>query len=251
MCTITLAWQLFEDSPVILAANRDEMLDRPSEPPAVRDWETSVVAPKDHQAEGTWIGYNEHGVLAAITNRWTEDPIEGDRSRGLLVRDMLGYESAEDATRFVERDLDRRTYEGFNLLVVDANSAILIEWDGSRRVSNLDPGVHVIVNVGANGSYSIPQKREKHGLAQAENANAVREAVQPEPGETGTHWLERAADVIADHEYGVCIHRNSFGTRSSSLIQMSEDGVSYQYADGPPCETAFDPVEAHVPVSTE
>lgn len=247
VCTITLAWQVFEGAPVILAANRDEVLDRPSEPPARRDWETQVVAPKDREAEGTWIGYNESGVIVAITNRWTQQSLEGDRSRGLLVRDALGYDSAEAAVKFVERELDGRQYEGFNLLAADATSALLVEWDGHRRVRQLEPGVHVIVNVGADGTYHIPDARESHGRAQAGNANTLRETLQPEPGEDGGTWLERAADTIADHEYGVCIHQDQFGTRSSSLIHSHEDGVSYRYADGPPCETPFEPVEETVP----
>ncbi|HVQ18590.1 MAG TPA: NRDE family protein, partial [Actinomycetes bacterium] len=33
MCTVILAWQVIPDAPVILAANRDELLARPSDPP--------------------------------------------------------------------------------------------------------------------------------------------------------------------------------------------------------------------------
>jgi hypothetical protein len=247
VCTITLAWQTFEDAPVIVAANRDEVLDRPSDPPERREWEQTVVAPKDAEAEGTWIGYNEHGVLVALTNRWTGEEKRGDRSRGLLVRDALGYESAEEAIRCVERDLDNQTYEGFNLLAVDRNSALLVEYDGIRRVRNLEPGVHVIVNVGADDNYEIPAQREAAGIEQAENATGLREALTPEPGETGREWLDRASEAISDHEYGVCLHRDGFGTRSSSLIYLGDD-VSYHYADGPPCRTPYKPVLADLDV---
>lgn len=243
VCTITLAWQCFEDAPLIVAANRDEFLDRPSEPPARREWDRGVVAPRDKEAAGTWIGYNDAGVLVAITNRWTPSEIGGERSRGLLVRDALGEASADDAMRLVERELDERSYEGFNLLVADTSSALLAEYDGNRRISTLDPGVHVVVNVGADGQYDIPPQREDDGRQQAENANAVRTALRPEPGESGEGWLDRAATVIADHEYGVCIHRDQFGTRSSSLLYVGEDDVRYRFADGPPCETAFEPVD--------
>jgi len=242
VCTITLAWQTFADSPLIVAANRDERLGRPSAPPARREWEADVVAPADNKAEGTWIGYNEYGVLVAITNKWTDRSIEGNRSRGLLVRDALCHETAEDAIRYVERDLDQRRYEGFNLLAVDETSALLVEHDGVRQVQNLDPGVHVIVNVGANGSYDIPDTRNEVGRSQADNANQLLTALTPEPGENGVTWHERAREAISDHTYGVCIHGDGFGTRSSSLIRMGTDRVSYRYADGPPCETPFEQV---------
>lgn len=244
MCTITLAWQAFADSPVIVVANRDEYLDRPSEPPTQREWEKAVIAPKDSEASGTWIGYNEDGVLVALTNRWIEGDIDGDRSRGLLVRDALKRESAEEAARYVERDLDERTYDGFNLIAVDATAALLVEFDGVRRVRNLEPGVQVIVNVGANSTYDIPATRESDGRKQAENANKLQEALTPEPGETGNQWADRARKTIADHEYGVCLHGEVYGTRSSSVIRMGTERITYQYADGPPCETEFEPVAA-------
>jgi len=248
VCTLTLAWQVFEDAPLLVAANRDELLDRPAEPPAARDWEAQVVAPKDAEADGTWIGYNEHGLLVAITNRWMDETVEADRSRGLLVRDALARESADAAARYVERELDERRYDGFNLLVADPASAVLIEYDGVRRVSTLGPGVHVVVNVGADGSYEIPAAREGTGRQQAENADAVRVALRAEPGETGRTWLDRAAGVIGDHEYGVCVHAENFGTRSSSLISLGPETATYQFADGPPCETEFEAVGASIPL---
>ncbi|MEF8782589.1 MAG: NRDE family protein [Haloarculaceae archaeon] len=246
MCTLTLAWQVFEDAPLVVAANRDERVDRPSEPPEVRDWETQVIAPLDAKAGGTWLGYNEHGVLVAVTNRWTDGDLSGDRSRGLLVRNALRHESAENAVRYVERELDTRSYAGFNLVVADATAAVLVEWGGRRQIRHFDPGVHVVVNVGVDGAYTIPAHRSEAAQEQAANADAVRTALQPEPGEGSWEWLDRAVDVISDHEYGVCIHRDGFGTRSSSLVHVAENGVIYEYADGPPCRTAFERVESQI-----
>lgn len=243
MCTFTLAWQTFEDAPVVVAANRDEQFDRPTVPPARRDWNADVVAPADEEAGGTWLGYNEHGVLVALTNRWVDEDLSGERSRGLLVRDALGFESAEDAARHVERELDEQSYEGFNLVLADQSAALLVEWWGGRRLRNLDPGVHIVVNVGADGEYVIPSYREAAGQRQATNADAVRATLQPEPGEGSREWLDRASEVISDHEYGVCIHGDGFGTRSSSLIQMDSE-VLWKFADGPPCRTAYERVEA-------
>ncbi len=57
MCTLVLAWQVFDGTPVAVAANRDERLDRPSQPPQQRHWGSRVVAPADEEADGTWIGY--------------------------------------------------------------------------------------------------------------------------------------------------------------------------------------------------
>ena len=247
MCTLVFAWQVFPDAPLVAGANRDELLDRPSNPPEILSESPRALAPRDETAGSTWIGYNERDVFVAITNRWTDEDVPADRSRGLLVRDALGQSSAEAAARLVERELDDRSYDGFNLVLADPSAALYVEWDGSRRsVRNFDPGVHVVVNVGADGDYVVPQSRADAGEAQAQNADAVATALTVEPGETSTAWLDRAADVISDHEYGVCIHRDTFGTRSSSLIEIGEEGSRYRYADGPPCETDYRSVEGQI-----
>jgi uncharacterized protein with NRDE domain len=246
VCTLVFAWQVFADAPVVAAANRDELLGRPSDPPDIVDEQPRVVAPRDAEAGGTWIGYNEHDVLVAVTNRWTDRDVTGTRSRGLLVRDALRNPSAEQAVRLVERELDDREYEGFNLVVADPTGALYVEYDGGVRVRNFEPGVHVVVNVGADGNYVVPAGSAEAGERQAANADRLGAELTVEPGETSTAWLDRAAQVIADHDFGVCVHRDRFGTRSSSLITLGSEGATYRYADGPPCETDYRRVERQI-----
>ena len=243
VCTITLAWQVFADAPVVLAANRDEALDRPAEPPARRDWAGGVVAPRDLRGGGTWIGHNDHGVVATIANRWDGRETTGGRSRGLLVRDALAAESASEAVRAVERTLAEDTYDGFYLLVVDRQSAILVAYDGTPQIHHLDPGVHVIVNVGVNGTYTIPENRVEPATRQTETAETLRERLHPEPSEDSHRWLSRARDLISDHSVGACLHGDNFGTHSSSLVRIDHDGIAFAYADGPPCTHPYQPVD--------
>ncbi|SFL07373.1 Uncharacterized conserved protein, contains NRDE domain [Halogranum rubrum] len=250
MCTLTIAWQVFDEAPVVVAANRDEALDRPAEAPAKIEDDPGVVAPRDVEAGGTWVGYNEHGLFVGVTNRWVTG-LKSERSRGLLVRDALRRESAEAALELVEEAVKDHEYEGFNLVVADADAAYLLEWDGHLHVRQYEPGVHVVVNVGTDDSFFVPDRRPDIGRQQAANARAVREALRPEDGETGDEWVERAAGVLGDHEYGVCIHADRYGTRSSSLITLGRDTdgslrARYQFAPGPPCETEYLAVESQV-----
>lgn len=246
MCTLTLAWQVFEDAPVVVAANRDEAFERPSTPPELIETDPSIVAPQDREASGTWIGYNEHGVLVGVTNRWNDADLAGERSRGLLVRDALRREGAAAAARYVEQAIRDHEYAGFNLVIADRNSALYYEWDGRLQFRQLDPGVHVAVNVGADGRYTIPIDRKSAGEQQAENADRVREVLAVAPGEGVEGWRSRAESVLGDHEYGVCIHGDGFGTRSSSIITIGSDSSSYWFADGPPCETSYRAVEESI-----
>jgi uncharacterized protein with NRDE domain len=246
VCTLVLAWQVFEEAPVTVATNRDEATARPSEPPAVRDWAARVVAPVDGEAGGTWVGYNEHGLFVGITNRWVEsDP--GERSRGLLVRDALGAESARAARSLVGRELGSRRYEPFHLVLADATDAWLLTWDGvdgtESGVESFSPGVHTVVNVGADGSYFVPERRPDVGRQQATDTDRVRAELEPRDGETAAGWTTRAGEVLGDHGFGRCIHGDGFGTRSASIVRLGTDGW-FEHADGPPCTTPFEPVEA-------
>lgn len=262
MCTLTIAWQVFETVPILVGANRDELYDRPAHPPRVIESERQILAPIDEEAGGTWIGYNEDGVVAAITNRWVDADLAGERSRGLLVRDALNQRSATDACRTVERALDAAEYDAFNLLVADENGAILIEYDGGPTIHTLSPGVHVVMNIGYDTHYTIPSVRPDASRRQAENGRRLYEHLQPRPGESAEEWHERDATALSDHEFGVCIHGDGFGTRSSSLIRIDREACSassnrvqpgdsdgngrYEFADGPPCRNDYERIDEHL-----
>ncbi len=233
MCTLIVAWQVFEDAPVVAAVNRDEAFGRPSRPPGVLDRNPTVIAPQDEEAGGTWIGYNESSLFVGVTNRWVE--IEGERSRGLLVRDALAHESAAAAHEFVIDEIDEHQYAGFNLLLADANEAIVLEWDGTLETTRFDPGVHVIVNRGFDSNAPKSERILEH----------VRVNVDDPP--SLTEWRASAKDVLHNHNIGVCVHGDGYGTRSSSIVTVFADGTGrYEFADGPPCETPYDNVEGHI-----
>jgi uncharacterized protein with NRDE domain len=226
VCTLAFAWREFEDAPLVVAANRDEALGRPSDPPAVRPEHPGILMPRDAEAGGTWMGVTDDGLFVGVTNRRAD--VEGDRSRGLLVRDALGTDSASDAADLVEAELGERDYSGFNLVLADREDCLLYVWDGSLSRRELSPGVHVVVNAGADD--------------ETEKSREVREALSGH--DSVDAWLDAARTALRDHEAAVCVHRDGYGTRSSSLVTLSADGsVAYEFADGPPCEAAYEPVE--------
>ncbi|MFB6125327.1 MAG: NRDE family protein [Halanaeroarchaeum sp.] len=247
MCTIVLAWRAFPDAAVAVAANRDESPDRPSSAPAVRGGDPAVLAPRDERAGGTWMGVNDRGLFVTLANRWRDADVEGERSRGLLVEDVLAAGSVEEASDVVREAVAAARYEGFTLLVADESAARLLVWTDGLAVFDLDPGVHVVVNVGHDGTYDVPERRREVGERQAANADHIRDTLAPAASEDAQEWLHRAGEVLADHEYGACLHHSRYGTVSSSLVAIGADGsVDWRYADGPPCRTDYRPVDGQI-----
>ncbi len=124
MCTLVLLRRPGHDWPVVVAANRDEMIERPSRPPG-RHWDDrpEVVAGLDELAGGSWFGVNDHGVIAGILNRFGSlGPAPGQRSRGELVLEALDHADALAAATALG-DLDPRAYRSFNLIIADNRDA--------------------------------------------------------------------------------------------------------------------------------
>ncbi|HXZ01024.1 MAG TPA: NRDE family protein [Stellaceae bacterium] len=124
MCTLVVLRRPGHDWPLIIAANRDEMIGRPWRAPG-RHWpdRPEVVAGLDELANGSWLGLNDHGVVAGILNRFgTLGPAPGQRSRGELVLEALDHADAKDAAAAL-RQVDPRAYRPFNLIVADNRDA--------------------------------------------------------------------------------------------------------------------------------
>jgi hypothetical protein len=133
MCTLVILRRPGHRWPVLIGANRDEMSQRPWLPPG-RHWPDRpwVVAGLDQQAGGSWLGINDHGLIAGIMNRpQSLGPAAGKRSRGELVLDALDHADArEAAAAFAE--LDPEAYRPFNLILADNTEAFWVRHAGAR-----------------------------------------------------------------------------------------------------------------------
>lgn len=242
VCTLAFAWHCFDDAPLLVGANRDESLGRPSAPPAVREWERRVLAPKDREAGGTWMGVNDAGLFVGVTNRWGDVEGGGERSRGLLVRDALGAADARSARALVRDAVAEDRYNGFYLVLADVTGgddadAFCCWWDGSLHETAFEPGVHVVANEGFDDGDA--------------KARWARDALRG--CETVAEWRERTRGVLRTHADeatdtpAVCVHGDGYGTRSSSLVTVDRSGATFEFADGPPCETAYERVAGEFP----
>src|SRR5437870_2685439 len=135
MCTLVILRRPEHAWPVIIGANRDEMIDRPAKPPG-RHWpdRAEVVAGIDLLAGGTWLGINDWGVAAAVLNRHGSlGPEAGLRSRGELVLEALDHADAVAAAAALSH-LDPDSYRTFNLIVADNRDAFWLRHAGGDKI---------------------------------------------------------------------------------------------------------------------
>src|SRR5579863_1988485 len=147
MCTLVILRRPEHAWPVVIGANRDEMIDRPALPPG-RHWpdRAEVVAGLDLSAGGSWLGINDWGVAAALLNRTGSlGPAKGMRSRGELVLEALDHADAVAAAAALG-DLDPAAYRSFNLIVADNRDAFWLRHSGTGRIETrpLDEGLSVV-----------------------------------------------------------------------------------------------------------
>src|SRR5437870_8151407 len=129
MCFILVLHHLDERWPLVLAANRDEARSRPSLPPhRWKDETPTIWAGRDKVAGGTWLGVNDSGLLAAITNRRNGEVDPSLPSRGGLCLGVLRQQSPSGAHAFLENELHGNRFNPFNLLWGDAGECWVTTW---------------------------------------------------------------------------------------------------------------------------
>lgn len=243
MCSVIIARNMNAEWPVILAANRDEMINRPWQPPA-RHWDDrpEVIGGLDETAGGTWLGINDSGVVATILNRkHTLGPAAGKRSRGELVLEALDHADASAAAEALA-ELNGEAYRPFNLLVTDNRDAYVVTGQDEPivRVAPVPDGLSMITHADRNDRGS---DRIDHYLPLFEKS------AMPKPGaDEWQGWLallgdrrDGTAEPTSAMNIGTDI---GFGTSSSILIALPgmdklDQPPIFKFAAGRPDEAAF------------
>jgi uncharacterized protein with NRDE domain len=230
MCLIAWHWQPDHETPLLLLGNRDEFYARPTQ--SVQWWnDAPVLAGRDLQAGGTWLGVNRRGQLAALTNY--RDPLnnrDNAPSRGALVTDFLtgDWSSPTYLNELAGRCGD---FNPFNLLVFDGQHLMGLE-SRHARVLAMAPGTGAVSNAdfhtpwpkvnrlhsGLEAAVAAQATTDAELLAWLHNDQQALDADLPSTGLDAA--LERALSAAF-------ITTPNYGTRACSIVRMGRHEVSF------------------------
>lgn len=246
MCTLAIYVRALPGFPLVIAANRDEFLDREATDPEVLATAPRIVGGRDLRAGGTWLAISADGVVAGLLNRRTEAlPIASKRSRGELPMLALAAQSARAAADALGT-LDGAAYNAFNLLVADRDDAWVAQnHDDEMRLTPLAPGLHLVSNLDVDDP-TCPKIARSHvrfaaagdAFVQDRDEERLRAALHAIVADHTLTLDPRLPDALG----AICVHAGRFGTRCSSLLLLDEAGRwRHWFAAGPPCERAYEP----------
>jgi len=223
MCLILLGYHAHPRYPLIVAANRDEFHDRPTDPAAFWSNTPHVLAGRDKKAGGTWMGVTKRGRWAAITNYRDPSTRRDDApSRGHLVADYLTQTTSPD--EYVHEVASRgERHNGFNILVGTPDQVKYYSNRGGA-VRSLSHGVHGLSNHLLNTEWPKVErgKRKLQRLLERESHLDAEELLEV-LHDTETPDDERLPDTgvgLAGERLlsPMFIEGDNYGTRSSTVL---------------------------------
>lgn len=230
MCLLAFHWQPGADQVLQVWANRDEFLARPAAPTAFWDAHPQVLAGRDLQGGGSWLGVTRQARFAALTNYRDPALRPGSRSRGELVGDFLtgSLSPADMAHQVAARGDD---YGGFNLLLGDGESLWIVGHGEAPQA--IAPGWHGLSNARLDTPWpkltrllsrarTLAVGDPDRALALLADTTLAEDAELPDTG-VGLdmeRWLSP-----------VCIRTSAYGTRNSTWLRIGRDEIHWDEDD--------------------
>lgn len=228
MCILFLAINQHSKYPLVICANRDEFYQRPTS--AAHFWPeaTSILAGKDLQAGGSWLGVNRQGYFAAITNiRSASKPSSGKRSRGELVTMALQSDSIISMSWLKQNG---EQYNPFNIVYGPLDKLVCYNSVTKKHISLAD-GFHAV----SNGELDDIWPKMAKGEKQLETIINLEQPIEPEQLFSILKDQQKAADELLPNTgipfewerllSSIFINSPDYGTRSSCLLLLEKNSL--------------------------
>ncbi|WP_028402800.1 NRDE family protein [Ectobacillus panaciterrae] len=232
MCLVNFAYKMDSKYDLVVAANRDEFYERPTS--QAHFWEDApyVLAGRDLEKMGTWMGITKQGRFAALTNyRDPNEVRDNKRSRGELVsRFLIGEELPQSYLKSIQQHRDQ--YPGFNLIVGDLHSLYYYS-NMENDIRLLEPGLYGLSNhlldtpwpkvrKGKEGLkrclQGSPENMKECLFSSLQHADPAPDEELPSTG-VSLEWERKLSPLF--------IQTPEYGTRSSTLVFMTHEDVRF------------------------
>jgi hypothetical protein len=234
MCLLAIQYRLVPESPILVAANREEFYDRPSTVPSIQSGKPRILCGIDQQAGGTWLGVNQHGMFVGASNRPKRIAPLAPRSRGVLCKELLRAGSARRGVDLALDAMASREYDGVNLIIADAESGWIVYGGDDYEAVELQDGLSII----ANGDMNDPRD---------ERVQLAHRLLTLQTLDSPVKFLAVASKVfarspVAPGRPSMVVRGSSRGTVSSTLLALGKkprDAI-FQFAPGAPDEAKYE-----------
>jgi uncharacterized protein with NRDE domain len=222
MCIAVFSFNPDSLVPLTLGFNRDELYCRESIKPDYYWKGKKILAPKDRQEKGSWLGINSHGLIACIINK--DIPTEGGanniKSRGLLTIDTLSKKSVKEVLDFIPNK-DLKIFRPFNLLVIDRYKGVVISnynnLNKSRlTISEIETGIHLLSKTYID-DLNHPRIKKNFKQCKSIDFNDNSELI---------HFLNSNNE---DLDSSMLQYSDNWGTVSTSIIRLNSNKAYFNY----------------------
>ncbi len=235
MCVSIILHNFIKDYPLILANNRDEMIDRNFAPPSILHKKPLIIGGIDLKKNGTWLGINEHNILINILNKWKENtPFSGAdnyKSRGILVLDLLKESNIETIINKV-KEISYNEYLPFYLIVSNLEKVYFIEFDEYINVKDISNQNFIAGNQDPFSNWEKFNTGKTFLKAlKAKEIFTVRKTLKQ------LLKFQKGDFSIPSTDYSVNLGK--FQTTSSTIVEINKNKINYLFANGKPISNEY------------
>lgn len=232
MCILFIAINQHKEYPLILLANRDEFQARPTTSAQFWDDYPNLLAGRDEQDKGTWLGITKEGRISALTN-YRNIPLhkEGRTSRGLLVKNYLTTNVlSSDYLNFLQSSKDK--YNPYNILIGNRKELYVYN-NVSNEAQKLETGFYGLSNAFLNS----PWPKLSRGISNLKEAILNNQIEEEKLFLLMKDETKANDDLLPDTGVGIekerflssiFLRSEVYGTRSTAIILIdNQNNVSF------------------------
>lgn len=230
MCLCLFATDQHDEFPFVMIANRDEFRNRPAAKADFWQDHPNLLAGRDLEGMGTWLGINKQGEIEFLTNYRHPDYFNRKGpTRGKLVSDFLTSDT--NAEEYLKAIANPKSYKGFNL-VAGTPSRLFYFANANERMERIESGIHGLSNAFLNtpwpkvddGKTKLKAAIDTNELTSENLFSILHDSSFAKDEELPETGVGRELEKMLSAKF---INSPRYGTVCSTIIKIDRNGYCY------------------------